>query len=200
VTEEYVVIGKENHMKGASSQEEQNAAEVAEEPKGEVEKPEEATVEERLAQKEREAQENYNKWLRTLAELENYKKRQEREKADLCKFAQESLIRGLLPVLDNIDRAIEHSRVNNVPASFIEGLELARKSFWGVLQKNGVEVINTVGEKFDPNFHEAIMQQEDPEVEENTITSEAQKGYLLHDRLLRPSMVVVAKKSAIEEE
>jgi molecular chaperone GrpE len=160
----------------------------------------EPSIEERLAQKEREAQENYDKWLRALAELENYKKRQEREKAELHKFAHESLIRNLLPVLDNIDRAIEHGKVNHVPASFIEGLELARKSFWEVLQKNGVEAINAVGEKFDPNFHEAIMQQEDPEREENSIISEAQKGYKLYDRLLRPSMVVVAKKCTGEEE
>ena len=153
-----------------------------------------------MAQKEREAQENYDNWLRSLAELENYKKRQEREKAELFKFGQESLIRELLPVLDNIDRAIEHSKVNHVPASFIEGLELARKSFWEVLKKNGVEAINAVGEKFDPNFHEAIMQQEDPEREENSIISEAQKGYKLNDRLLRPSMVVVAKKLTPEEE
>ena len=189
---------KEDAISAVNPTEELNSSEAAK--KGEAESLAGKTIEDRLSEKEREAQENYDKWLRSLAELENYKKRQEREKAELCKFAQESLIRGLLPVLDNIDRAIEHSKINHVPASFIEGLELARKSFWEVLQKNGVEAINAAGEKFDPNFHEAIMQQEDPEREENTIISEAQKGYMLHDRLLRPSMVVVAKKSTAEEE
>jgi len=189
---------KEGVISIGNQSEDLNSSETAE--KEEMESLTEQTIEDRLAQKEREAQENYDKWLRSVAELENYKKRQEREKAELCKFGQESLIRELLPVLDNIDRAIEHSKVNHVPASFIEGLELARKSFWEVLQKNGVEAINAVGEKFDPNLHEAIMQQEDPEREENSIISEAQKGYKLNDRLLRPSMVVVAKKSTPEEE
>jgi molecular chaperone GrpE len=194
------VISKEQHIKGSSSREEWNTAAEAENAGGDASEPEELTLEERLAQKERDAQENYDKWLRSLAEFENYKKRQEREKADLCKFSQESLIRDLLPVLDNIDRAIEHSKANNVPATFIEGLALARKSFWDVLQRNGVQAINAIAERFDPNFHEAIMQQENPEVEENTIISEVQKGYMLQERLLRPSMVVVAKKSTAEEE
>lgn len=160
---------------------------------------EEKSVEELLAEKEREAKENYDKYVRVVAEFENYKKRQERQKADFLKMSNEALIRDLLPILDSFDRALEHSQNSEVPKSYIEGIELARKSFMDVLEKNGLKPINAIGEEFDPHFHEAIMQQEDPDVDENTVISEVHQGFMLNDKLLRPSMVIVSKKPAQKE-
>jgi len=192
-------VEENEYLQSVPADEESQDTKIHEEDVSEEESIEEKSVEQLLAEKEEESKDNYDKWLRALAEFDNYKKRQEREKADFCKFAMESLMKELLPVLDNLDRALEHSKVNEVPQSFIEGLELARKSFWDVLDKNGLKHVDAVGEKFDPNYHEAIMQQDDPDSEENTILTEVQKGYLLHDRLIRPSMVVVSKKPAGEE-
>ena len=153
----------------------------------------EKSLEELLADKEKEAQENFDKRLRLLAEFENYKKRQDREKAEFYKMATESLIRDLLPVVDTLERALDHSQENNVPDSFIEGIELVRENFLSVLEKQGLKPIEAVGKTFDPNFHEAVMQKDDLESEENTVLNEAQKGYMLHDKLLRPTMVIVSK-------
>jgi molecular chaperone GrpE len=168
----------------------------------EGEKPEELedkSIEQLLAEKEQEAKDNYDKWLRSIAEFENFKKRHEREKAEFMRMANESLVKDFLPVLDSLDRALKHTEGNEVPQSFIEGIELVRKGFVSALEKHGVKEIEALGEKFDPNFHEAVMQQENPDVEDNTVLFETQKGYMLHDRLLRPSMVIVSKKSAQED-
>jgi len=152
-----------------------------------------------LAEKEKEAKDNYDKYLRSMAEFENFKKRQVREKAEFLKMANESLIRELLPVKDSLDRALEQAANSDVPKSYIEGIELARKSFMDVLAKNGLTPIEALGEKFDPNYHEAIMQQEDPDVDENTVITQVHQGFMLNDKLLRPAMVVVSKKPAQEE-
>jgi molecular chaperone GrpE len=160
---------------------------------------EEKSIEQLMAEKEQEAKDNYDKWLRSVAEFENFKKRHEREKAEFMKMANEMLVKDFLPVLDSLDRALQHTEQNEVPPSFIEGIELVRKGFVNALEKHGVKVIDALGEKFDPNFHEAVMQQENPDVEDNTVLFETQKGYMLHDRLLRPSMVIVSKKPAQED-
>ena len=160
---------------------------------------EEKSIEQLLAEREQEAKDNYDKWLRSVAEFENFKKRHEREKAEFMKMANEMLVKDFLPVLDSLDRALQHTEQNEVPQSFIEGIELVRKGFVNVLEKHGVKVIDALGERFDPNFHEAVMQQENPDVEDNTVLYETQKGYMLHDRLLRPSMVIVSKRPAQED-
>ncbi len=148
---------------------------------------------------ERKAEEYRDNWLRTAAEFENFKKRQEKQQTEFYKRAVEALARDLLPIVDSLERALSHGKESNVPQSFIDGIELSRKSFMDVLEKHGVKPIPAEGEKFDPNFHEAMMQQENPDVEENTVLTEAQKGYLLNDRLLRPSLVVVSKKPAQDD-
>ena len=160
---------------------------------------EEKSIEQLLAEREQEAKDNYDKWLRSVAEFENFKKRHEREKAEFMRMANEMLVKDFLPVLDSLDRALQHTEQNEVPQSFIEGIELVRKGFVNVLEKHGVKVIDALGERFDPNFHEAVMQQENPDVEDNTVLYETQKGYMLHDRLLRPSMVIVSKRPAQED-
>jgi len=154
-----------------------------------------------LQEKTREAQENYERLLRLAAEMENLKKRQERERAELLQFANENLIKELLPIVDNLELALEHGRQLEAPARLLEGLERVHQGFLKALAKFGVAPIVCVGQPFDPAFHNAVMQEEAPEVPDRTVLKELQKGYLLHHRLLRPAMVVVAlnpEKSSVE--
>ncbi len=152
-----------------------------------------AELKSRLDQKTQEAQELHDKMLRYAAELENLKKRQEKEKADLLQYANEALIRELLPVLDNLERAQEHGRQVETPESFLEGLENLHQGLMKALARFGVTVMTSVGEKFDPAFHNAVMQEETTAAPDQTVLKELQKGYLLQNRLLRPAMVVVAR-------
>jgi molecular chaperone GrpE len=150
-----------------------------------------------LAEKERENQELKEKndqLLRHVADMENFKKRLEKERADLKEFANESLIKELLPVVDNLELALDHGRQQESGSALLEGVENVLKGFLQVMTKFGVTPIQAQGEKFDPAFHNAVMQQEDDAVEDQTILRELQKGYLLKNRLLRPAMVVVARK------
>jgi molecular chaperone GrpE len=148
-----------------------------------------------LAQKTKEAQENYDRYLRLAAELENIKKRQEREVAELRQFANDNLLKELVPVLDNLERALEHGRQSEAPEALMEGLDLVSQDFLKVLGRFGVTPINSVGERFDPAYHHAVMEEEAPEVEDQTVLKELQKGYLLQNRLLRPAMVVVSRNA-----
>jgi molecular chaperone GrpE len=148
-----------------------------------------------LAEKTKEAQENYDRFLRVAAEMENLRKRQERERAELLQFANENLIKELLPVVDNLELALEHGRQQEAPAPLLEGLELVQQGFLKALARFGVTPINSVGQVFDPAFHNAVMQEEAPEVGDSTVLKEMQKGYLLQNRLLRPAMVVVARNT-----
>lgn len=146
-------------------------------------------------EKSPEAQEYYERLLRCAAEMENLKKRQEKEKAELLQFANENLIKELLPVVDNLERALEHGRQLDAPPPLMEGLELVHQGFLKALTRFGVTPILCVGQPFDPAFHNAVMQEETMEAEDCTILKELQKGYLLQNRLLRPAMVVVAKNT-----
>lgn len=146
-------------------------------------------------QKTQEAEENYNRFLRLAAEMENMKKRQEREVADVRQFANESLLKELLPVLDNLERALGHGRQSDAPEALMEGLDLVYQDFLKVLSRFGVQPIDSVGDRFDPTFHHAVMEEEAPEMEDQTVLKELQKGYLLKNRLLRPAMVVVSRNT-----
>ena len=148
-----------------------------------------------LAQKTKEAQENYDRYLRLAAEMENIKKRQERETAELRQFANENLLKELVPVLDNLERALEHGRQSEAPEALMEGLNLVNQDFLKVLGRFGVTPLNSVGERFDPAYHHAVMEEEAPEVEDQTVLKELQKGYMLANRLLRPAMVVVSRNT-----
>lgn len=143
-----------------------------------------------------EAEKNLDQFLRAQADMANMKKRLEREKAGFVKFANEGLLKDLLPVLDNLERALEHANSTGDDQGLEKGLQLTLDGFINVFKKFGVKAISALGEKFDPNFHEAVMQREDPDVDDNTVLEVIQKGYLLNDRLLRPSMVVVSKRPA----
>jgi molecular chaperone GrpE len=153
-----------------------------------------------LATKERENQELKEKndqLLRHVADIENFKKRLEKERTDLKDFANESLMKDLIPVVDNLELALNHGRQQEAGSALLEGVENVLKGFLQVITKFGVTPIQALGEKFDPAFHNAVMQQEDDSVEDQTVIQELQKGYLLKSRLLRPAMVVVARNPRV---
>ena len=127
--------------------------------------------------------------LRTAAEFDNFKKRTEREKAAIAEFAKAGLIKHLLPILDNIDRAAASDKDS---ADYIKGIEMIVKQFESIVPTLGIEEIAKVGDSFDPNFHEAVMHVEDENFAENTIAEVLQKGYKIGDTVIRPAMVQVA--------
>jgi molecular chaperone GrpE len=147
----------------------------------------------KLQEKEKEAAENYDKYVRAVAELENYRKRVARDRADSLKYGQENLIKDILPLVDSLDRAMEHACNSKDFEAFREGLQLIQNQLGGCLGKQGVERIEAVGRDFDPNVHEAVLQVESPEHEHNQVVQEFEKGYLLNGRLLRPSKVSVCR-------
>lgn len=171
-----------------------NQSEAAQEAAAGAEKEKKSDLASRLKEKEKEAQENYDRYLRLSAELENFKKRMEKEKSETYKFANENLLKDLLPVLDNLERALEHGRDSENPKALLEGVELTYKSFWTVLEKYGISRVEALGEAFDPQHHEAVMVQEDAQKPAGEVISQLQIGYRLHNRLVRPAMVVVSKK------
>ena len=146
-----------------------------------------------LAAKELEAKNNYDRFLRQVAELENFKKRTVRERDDVSRFANETLIKDLLPVVDNLERAVAHASGGGNGKSIIEGVEMVLKGLLDVLTKHGVTQISAVGQPFDPTKHEAMSQVESDTHEPNCVVEELHKGYSLRDRLLRPALVSVAK-------
>jgi molecular chaperone GrpE len=150
-------------------------------------------LEQKLADAEGEAKESYERFLRASAELDNFKKRKEKEIADLRKFANESLLKELLSVADNLERAIEMPQSEGGEKQIVAGVDLTLKELLKVFQKFGVQPIDAMGEAFDPAFHQAMMQQEVTDQPDNIVIQELQKGYTIHDRLLRPAMVVVSK-------
>lgn len=151
-------------------------------------------LEEKLKNTELEAKQTYDRFLRVSAEFDNYKKRSSREMSEFRKYANESLISDMLTVVDNIERAISTSSSDDKANScIIEGVSLTLKEILRVFDNFGVKPIESLCKTFDPNFHQAVMQQESEEHPENTVMAELQKGYMIHDRLLRPSMVVVSK-------
>ena len=145
-----------------------------------------------LEQKTREARAHEERALRTVAEFDNARKRALREREEYVRFANESLIRDLLPVLDNLDRALAAGKADPGAAAVTAGVELIQREFLRVLEKFGVAPFSSVGQRFDPERHEAIARVPTAEHEEMTVVSETSRGYLLHGRVLRPAMVAVA--------
>jgi len=142
--------------------------------------------------KEEEAKDSYERLLRTCAEFENFKKRAAKEKEEFIKYAQEGMIRELLPVLDNLERAVEHSKASQDMNGLVEGIDMTVKQFLQCLEKIGVKPVTAIGERFDPTRHEAIMQVEEGDYDADTVVGEHQKGFIFNDRLLRPCLVTVA--------
>jgi len=152
-------------------------------------------LEEALAIKEAEAKNNWDKFLRERADLENYRKRVQREKEEILKYGNESLILEILPVIDNMERALSHASEEPNNEAIIEGIRLTHAMLLNALKKFGVTPIETTkGSPFDPAFHQAMHQVTNSEFPPNTVVEELQRGYMINDRLLRPTMVSVAAK------
>jgi len=152
-------------------------------------------MEEKVETLKKEAAENHDRLLRMAAEFENYKKRATREMNDFRKFANESFAKAMLPVVDSMDLAVESSSNDkHVSNSMVEGVNMTLKEILKIFEQFGVKRFDSIGNTFDPNLHQAVMQEETDAFPENTVSKELQKGFMIHDRLLRPAMVVVSKK------
>ena len=152
---------------------------------------------ERLKQEVKEAKDQY---LRTLAEFDNAKKRLHREKEEFARFASETMVRELLPIVDSLDQALVAVDKQSDPQAVIKGVHLIYRQLLGLLEKEGVKRISTVGERFDPHKHEAVAQVETDGKPEDTVAEEVQVGYTMHGKVIRPAIVKVAKKAATSEE
>jgi molecular chaperone GrpE len=151
----------------------------------------EPSVEEQLAAKDKEARDNWDRFVRERADLENYRKRVSREKEELLNYGIKSLIEEILPVVDNMERALAHASEDG-QAAVVEGIRMTHGMLVAALRKFGVTPIEAVGTPFDSAFHQAMAQVPTDEVPPNTVVEEYQKGYLLKERLLRPAMVTVS--------
>jgi len=150
-------------------------------------------LEAKLETAEHEAKENYDRFLRVSAEFENYKKRSAREISEFRKFSNESLIKEMLSVVDNLERALDSSQSNKQAGTGLaEGVAMTLKEILNIFEKFSVKPVESLGKPFDPVFHQAVMQEETDGHPENIVTNEMQKGYMMHDRLIRPAMVVVS--------
>jgi molecular chaperone GrpE len=136
-------------------------------------------------------------YLRKLAEFDNFRKRTERERREHEARAGERLVGELVPVLDNFDRALQHSQETD-PVAFRRGVEMIARQLWDVLQREGMAVLDPVGEAFTPELHEAVTRVEDPAHEPGTVVQVLAKGYLLGGRLIRPAMVAVAVEPTVQ--
>lgn len=154
----------------------------------------------KIQQLQEEVKAHYDLFLRSQAEMENLKKRHQKEKEEWRRFATEKLIKELLPAVDNLQSAIAHTRDGNSVDSLREGLELTLKGLRGALETAGLEEVQAEGKPFDPCFHEAISMQEDEQRQAGHVLHELQKGYTLNERLLRPALVVVSKGKPGEDQ
>jgi molecular chaperone GrpE len=195
-------------MSGEANQDEARAdGELAAEPSGEVipvevVPPQEGTgaedsIEARIATLEKEKRENWDRYLRTAADLENFRKRQRRELDDARFEAKGKVLKEMLPVVDNLERAIEHATQQAGSSPIIEGVQLVLRQFLSAFERLEVTPIEAAGQPFDPNLHEAISQAESDQPP-GTVVQVLQRGYRSGDRLLRPALVVVAKAPAVK--
>jgi molecular chaperone GrpE len=169
---------------------------------GETSKSAPETIEQlrrQLAEKEAEAAASLDRYLRERAELENMKKRLLREKTEAVRFACESLVRELLPIIDNLERAVEHAEGGGNGQSLVEGVRLVLKGAMDLLERNGVRRIEAKGARFDPNLHEALLQVPDAGRQPNQVVEQFLPGYQMHDRLLRPAQVSVSTQPPVEK-
>ncbi len=140
-----------------------------------------------------------DQYLRTMADMDNLRKRTQREKEDSAKFANENILRDILPVIDNLERAVEHVEQSQDCSGLLEGVQMTLTQFGQLLTSFGVTSVDAVGQPFDPAYHQAMGQMESAEHPANTVVQQMQKGYQLNNRLLRPSFVMLAKAPAVAE-
>ncbi len=175
--------------------EDQNNDEVNEQPESDVEQTEvtEELSEEqqKINELEQQVSDLNSRLLRTHADFDNFRRRTKEEKEAAAKYRAQSLVEELLSVLDNFERALAVEPTNDETKTLLQGMEMVHRQLQDAMQKEGVEVIEAVGQTFDPHLHQAVMQVDSDEHEPNTVIEEFQKGYKLKDRVIRPSMVKV---------
>lgn len=145
-----------------------------------------------LEQAKKQADENYQRYVRTQADFDNFRKRTQKEREEFAQYASAKLLEQLLPVIDNFERAIAASKGGKDYDALAKGVDMIFRQFVQVLESEGLKAMETVGQPFNPDYHQAVMQVESEEHEEGTIVEELQKGYTLKDRVLRPAMVKVS--------
>ena len=155
-------------------------------------------IEQALAAKTEEAKTSQDKYLRLAAEFENFKRLAQKQKQEYSQFANESLLKELLPIVDNLERALKCVEEGRTTDGLVQGVELTLKQFTETLARFGVKPIASLSVPFDPTCHQAVARQESKTAAENTVIEEYQKGYQLHDRILRAAMVVVAAAQAAD--
>jgi len=194
------LFSEESHSTSTSDENklEESLSEAALSPQDEVSESSSTDSQEKKA--EEELQIYQDKYMRLAAEFENYKRRVQRDQKDAIRYANESLLKNLLSTLDNLERAIQSGKDAGASGSLLEGVELTHKQFLETVGKLGVRQISSTGCLFDPNIHQAVAQVESETAEPNTVVEEFQKGYFLHDRILRPAMVTVAKEESDQTE
>lgn len=154
---------------------------------------------EKLTDAEKRAEENQERYVRALADLDNYRKRAEREKGDLRRFCNEEIMKDVAPFIDSLSRAISHACQVNDLETLRGGLKLVQDQLVSCLKKHGLEEIEATGKTFDPRVHEAMLHLESDQHECNEIIEEYERGYLLHGRLLKPARVAVCKGQGTKE-
>jgi molecular chaperone GrpE len=184
-------IKEETAEASEETAEEAAAEETAETETEPEEKKEEASDNKKESEAEKQLADMNAKYVRLMADFQNQKKRFEKEKADIYQFANEDIVKSLLEVIDNFERALDASQDDG--SKFREGMEMIFKQLIGALEKAGVSEIKALGEEFDPNFHNAVMMEETDEFESNKVSGVMQKGYTLNSKVIRPSMVKVAQ-------
>lgn len=155
-----------------------------------------SSIQDELAVKSEECKALNDKYVRLAAEFDNYKRLSQRDQRDQIRFGNEQLLKELLPVVDNMERAIKAAQASGGDSALVQGVELTLKQLSGALAKFGVQTIETAGQEFDPSAHQAVSYGPSDDVAANTVLDEFQKGYRLHDRILRAAMVSVSSGPA----
>lgn len=175
---------------------EQAREEAQDEPSSHPAEAEEQAAGDEVAELRKEREALQDKLLRAAADLENYKKRMQTDRSRMMKYRHEDLLRDILPILDNLDRAIEHCPQLGSGDAFVDGVCMIATMFKELLERYGVKEIEALDQPFDPNFHEAVQRVHDPSKEPNTVVAVLEKGYMYEDRLLRPAKVVVSTRES----
>ena len=196
VTDEGIEDTSKENSKGEPVEQDEAIEEPQETKETSLENMKKAELLEKAREIKKTADENYDLYMRSLAEIENLKKRFQKDKSDLIKFSNELLIKQLLSVIDNLEKAISACEDENSLHAVKEGVELTLKGLLDSLEKAGLEQVEAKEKPFDPNFHAAISEQEDDTADPGTVLQELQKGYILNERLIRPAMVIVSKNSS----
>jgi molecular chaperone GrpE len=157
-----------------------------------------SALEAQLAETKAELEKFRDLALRSSADLDNYRKRMAKEREEAIKFANSSFLERLIPVLDNFEFGLQAARGASSPESILDGMTMVQKQFQDFLASAGIEIIDATGQRFDPQLHEAIAQEENGEVPEGTVVRQLRKGYKLRERLIRPANVVVSRGTPVE--